>query len=799
MKVTLGWLKEYVDIDLPADELARMLTMAGNEVEGIQVIGAEWDNIVVGRLVEINPHPDADRLRLATVDLGREKQTVVCGAPNLRTGDKIAFAYVGASLVDGHSGQRARLKKARIRGVESSGMVCSEKELGISDSHEGIMVLPAEAGVGTPLDSYLGDTIIDLTVTPNRPDCLSVIGIAREAAALTGKKPHIDEVSYEEPGNDIKQQISVAIAAPDLCPRYCASLVTGVTVGESPLWLQRRLLACGMRPINNVVDITNYVMLEYGQPLHAFDYERIQGSEIIVRRASPGENITSLDGIERTLTGNMLVIADAGRAVAIAGVMGGANSEVTPGTTSILLEAASFNPASIHYTGSTLRLPSEACMRFERGIRPELTLPAIKKATQLLAQLAGGQAARGLIDEYPGRKETETILVSLSKVKQILGVEISVERIVSVLTSLGFSCEPDAQGVRVHTPYWRSDIHLEVDLIEEVARIIGYDNLPTTMLSQSIPKQDPEPILTLKRKIGEALAGYGFQELITYSLISMEMLNRLLPESGTFTPVPLQLVNPMTEEQEYLRPNLRANLLLALELNRRHEDGALRVFELGKIYVPRTGDLPEEPEVLCGLLAGTRREKSWLGAEEPFDFYDVKGLVESLMCGLGVEIKFQPGSNVSLHPRKQAAILAGDTNLGVLGELHPRVAAAFEITETVYLFEIDLSRLVTFTVGHKVYKPVPRFPAIIRDMALVVDVTVSRQQIEEIVKSYALVSEVKIFDIYSGEQVPAGKKSMAYRIIYQSPSHTLTDDEANKVQQQIMDRLVKETGASLRA
>ncbi len=375
MKVPFKWLQEYVDITLPPADLANKLTLAGNEVEGMQAIGGNWENIVVGQVIAINPHPNADRLTLATIDLGTDQQTVVCGAPNLRLGDKVAFAYVDAQLIDGHTGQAFRLKSANIRGVVSSGMVCSEKELGISDSHQGIMVLPAEAPVGIALTEYLGDVILDLSITPNRPDCLSVIGIAREIAALTRQNLHLPEVSYQEAPFPIDQQISVEILAPDLCPRYCASLVTGITVAESPRWMQQRLLACGLRPINNIVDITNYVMLEYGQPLHAFDYPRIRGKKIIVRRANDGEAIVTLDGVERVLSGDMLVIADEERAVAIAGVMGSANSEITAETTSVLLEAANFNPASIHYTGSTLRLPSDACMRFERGIRPELALP----------------------------------------------------------------------------------------------------------------------------------------------------------------------------------------------------------------------------------------------------------------------------------------------------------------------------------------------------------------------------------------------------------------------------------------
>ena len=800
MKVPLKWLQEYVDITLPPTDLANRLTMAGTEVKGIQVIGDSWENIIVGQIVAVNPHPNADRLSLATIDLGTERPTVVCGAPNLILGDKVAFAYVGAQLIDGHSGQAFRLKSAKIRGVVSSGMACSEKELGISDSHEEIMVLPAEAPLGIPLADYLGDVIFDMDITPNRPDCLSIVGIAREVAALTRQGLHLPEIEYGETALPIDRQISVEIAAPDLCSRYCASLINGIKVAESSRWMQQRLLKCGMRPINNIVDITNYVMLEYGQPLHAFDYHQIKGKKIIVRRATDGETIISLDGIERLLSGDMLVIADEEQPVAIAGVMGGADSEVSQETTSILLESANFSPPSIHYTGRVLCLPSEACMRFERGIRPELTLPALKRATQLIIQLVGGQAAKGLVDAYPGKQEPESIRLSTSQVNQLLGVEFSLDQIVEVLTSLGFDCEVarSKSEVWVTAPYWRSDIHQAVDLIEEVARISGYDKIPATMLAQSLPRQSPEPILNLKQKVRHSLIGYGFQEVITYSLTSLEMLNKLLPEPHPLEPMPLRVANPMTVEQEYLRPNLRANLLAALSANRRYEDGGIRLFELGKVYLPREKDLPNEPEILCGILSGSRFEKSWHGEDDLFDFYDAKGMVEGFLSQLGVEASFEEGKDEGLHPVKQAAIVVADNKLGVVGELHPKVSSAFEIPGTVYLFEIDLTALLPFTLGHKLFQPISQFPSIVRDIALVVDAEVTHQRIKDIIKSFPLVKQITIFDVYSGKQVPPGKKSLAYSITFQSPTHTLTDEEVNKVQQQILDKLSGELGATLR-
>ena len=801
MRVPLKWLQEYIDITLPLADLANRLTMAGIEVKGTQVIGGSWESIVVGQLIAVNPHPNADRLTLATIDFGTGQQTVVCGAPNLKIGDKVAFAFVGAQLIDGHSGEPFCLKPAKIRGVVSSGMACSEKELGISDNHEEIIILPAEAPVGTPLADYLGDTIFDLDVTPNRPDWLSVTGIAREVAALTGQGLHFPEVSYEETASPIDQQITVEILAPDLCPRYCTSLITGVKVAESPKWMQQRLLACGMRPINNIVDITNYVMLEYGQPLHAFDYNQIRGKRIIVRRATEGEAVVTLDGVERILSEDMLVIADPEGAVAIAGVMGGAESEVIQPTTSILLEAANFNPTSIHYTGRLLSLPSEACMRFERGISPGLTLLGLKRATQLIMQLAGGKAAKGVADVYPGKKDTEPILLSTERVKRLLNVEFSLDQIVETLTSLGFDCKAavSASEVRVTAPYWRSDIHLEVDLIEEVARIIGYDKIPMTMLSQPLPRQNPAPILGLKQKVRHSLVGYGFQEIITYSLTSLQSLNKLLAESRSLESMPPRMANPMTADQEYLRPNLRVNLLTALSTNRRYEDDSIRLFELGRVYLPQPKDLPNEPEILCGILSGPRLEKSWHDEDELIDFFDAKGVVESLLNQMGVEASFEKCSDESLHPGKQAAIVIAGNRQGVVGELHPKVLEAFEIPGTACLFEIDLTALLPFTIGYRMFQPVPRFPSIDRDIALVVDAEISNQEVQALIKGFSLVNRITIFDVYTGGQLPPGKKSLAYRITFQSPTHTLTDKEVNKIQRQILDKLSSKLGATLRS
>ena len=422
MKVSLNWLKQYVDVKLQAAEIANRLTLAGIEVKSTNVIGADWEGIIAGQILAVQQHPNADRLHLVTLDLATRTETVVCGAPNVAVGAKIAYAPIGTKMIDGHTGKTEVLKPAKIRGVASNGMCCSEKELGISENHEGIIILPADTAVGTPLIEVLGDAIFNLEVTPNRPDCLGMTGLAREIAATTNSPFHLPEAVYAESEVSIKDKVTVEIQDPDLCPRYCASLITGIKIGPSPEWMQKRLISYGMHPINNIVDITNFVMLEYAQPLHAFDYEKIQGKGIIVRRANSGEKITSLDGVERNLNREMLVIAEKERAVAVAGIMGGANSEVSENTTSILLESASFKPTSVHYTGRTLNMPSEACVRFERGISPELTVPALKRATQLMVGYGGGQAAQGIIDVYPGKTERKPLRLTTAEFKRTMGV-----------------------------------------------------------------------------------------------------------------------------------------------------------------------------------------------------------------------------------------------------------------------------------------------------------------------------------------------------------------------------------------
>jgi len=823
MKVSLKWLTDYVDIKLTAGELAERLTMAGLEVKGIQATGGTWDNVVIGEVIALSPHPNADRLKLATVDLGTEQVTTVCGAPNISLGQRVSFAHVGARLIDPHTGEAVVLEPAKIRGVVSEGMVCSEKELGISESHEGILVLPAEAPIGVPLGAYLGDVILELDVTPNRPDCLSVIGIAREIAALTGEPLCLPEVHYEEMEKSTDSFASVDIVDSDLCPRYCASLVTGIKLGPSPSWLQQRLNNCGMRPINNVVDVTNYVMLEYGQPLHAFDYHKLKGRQIIVRRAGNGETITTLDGSERTLNSGILVIADKEEAVAVAGIMGGLNSEVTDKTDAILLESANFNQASIRRGCSHLQFQSEASIRFDKGLNSGLPLPPLRRATQLLLELAGGRAARGIIDVYPGKSEPKLISLTTREVKRLSGLKVNIDEILGVLKALGFECQEGDSGsqILVSAPYWRSDIKCSADIVEEIVRIIGYEKVPTTRLGSPLPRQESKlsPIArrsNLRDKLRNTLTGLGFQEILTYSLVSLEKLQKISPKLELKIP-PLKVANPMTREQEYLRTSLRAGLLSTLAHNQKFEQAGIRLFEIGKVFLPqhppviatpgetrgkqsqKERELPQEKEMFCAVLSGARAELSWQADKEPFDFFDAKGVVGNILNQLGLKVSFDIGDDETLFPGRGANIIVEEDKVGIVGDVHPRVTQAFELSNAICLIEVDLEKLLAKLTRIKEYQSIPRFPSVTRDIALVIDEQVSYGRVEEIIQNFPLVTEVTLFDLYRGKQIAEGKKSFAIRIVYQSHKHTLTDEEVDQTQKQMLARLHQELGATLRS
>ena len=795
MKCSLKWLQKYVAIEIAPEELAKRITLAGTEVAHVDTIGG-WENVFVGQIIEILPHPNADRLRLATVSLGAEQVVVVCGAPNLTVGDKVAFGRIGAQI-NSHDGGKTVLKPCKIRGVLSEGMICSEMELGLSSCHDGILVLPDDAPLGGSLNEYLGDVVFNLEVTPNRPDMLSMLGIAHEVSALTGAIVTEPCINQNSSGPPIDESVSVEIRDIDLCKRYSAALALDVKVGESPQWLKEALAVCGIRSINNVVDISNYVMMEYGQPLHFFDFDHISSGKVIIRRATDGELITTLDGVERKLDSEMLVIADSFHAIAVAGVMGGVSSVVTSETTRVLIESASFKPSCIHSTQVRLKLPSEASSRFERGISSELTIPALDRAMQLLCELCGATVAQGVIDQYPGQQNNQGIVLTVHEVVRVLGVDFAAERIADTLKAVGCRIRVISEGIfEVSPPYWRSDLRLSVDYIEEIVRVIGYDSIPGRMITGAIPQHDTDLMIDLRLRIRRVLVGFGFFELTTYALTNRAVLERGL--NAALACEPLRVKHPMSCEEECLRTSLRGSMLMALSANIHREEGPICFFEVGHVYYPREGDLPQEPDILCGVMTSNGIKKIWKGQKGEIDFFDVKGVVQGLFAELGVKANYQESIDCGLMHGWQAQIVVENQCVGLLGMIHAGVAHSMELPQNTFLFEIDLSKLLPYVSGKRDYLPMPRFPSVKRDLALVMDVGVSHQQVLDIFKKFSLVKSVELFDVYKGKQVAEGKKSLAYSLVFQETSHTLTDVEVDTVLGAIMRRLQSELGIVLR-
>ena len=828
MKVPLSWLKDYVDIDLSVEDLAERLTLAGLEVEAIERIGANWDRdkIFVGQIISVDPHPDADRLTLATVDYGAgQPLTVVTGAPNVKMYEgnmpdhplKIAFAVVGAQLIDGHydDGRLLKLKATKIRGVRSEGMVCSEKELGLSDEHEGILYLPDDAPVGMPLADYLGDVVLEFDIKGPFAHLYSVISIAREVAALTGKPYRRDVLTIldRKPVQIVPQApfLDLEIADPDLCPRYSAAVIRGVKVGPSPFWMRQRLLRAGMRPINNIVDVTNYVMLELGQPLHAFDYgwlrPRPDGDKpaIIVRRARPGERITTLDGIERDLDPEMLLITDGGGPVAIAGVMGGLESEVTEHTTDVLLESANFDFINNRRTSQMLKLSSEAATRFGRRVDPELTVKALARAGQLMAELAGGTVEPVYGDLYPGRSKPRTISLDPAYVGWILGIEIPVAEMVRILESLEFQVtSPGDMGVelKVTVPSYRLDVDIPADLVEEIGRVWGYDRLPATLIADELPPQRGNPALEGEERVRDVLVGCGLQEVITYSLGNLEAFARLYPGGKRLNPDEyVRIANPLSSEREFMRQTLMSNLLDTLRDNLRYAE-RVAIFEIGRVYLPRPDEpLPAEPRRLAIAMTGPRTDRSWLGGDGgELDFYDLKGVVETLLAHLGLKGNsvFTPVEHPTFKPGRTAVLTVNGVKVGVMGEVHPLVCDTFGMEgRRVCLLEFDLEALLGQGGPTRFMQPISRFPAVIQDLAVVVDEDVPARRVEEVITEAggSLLRGALLFDLYRGAQIPAGKKNLAYSLTYQADDHTLTDQEVARVQARIVRRLEQELGA----
>ena len=817
MRIPFSWLSEYVDLALPPAELAHRLTMAGIEVGEVITRGG-WEGCVVGYVRATRPHPNADALTLCEVDTGDGPPLeVVCGAPNVAAGQKICFARPGATLRNMHTGRREELKPARIRGIVSAGMICSEAELEISDEHEGIIVLPDDAPVGAPLEEALGDTFLELELTPNRGDCLSILGVAREIGAVTGQPVRVPDVGYAEAGHPVDTLAQVTIADTDLCARYTAAVITGIKIGPSPEWLQDRLTRAGLRPINNVVDVTNYVMLEFNQPLHAFDLDTVADRHIIVRRAAAGEKFTTLDGVERTLTGDNLLIADPVQAIGIGGVMGGANSEITPATANMLLESATFHSLNNRRTASDLNLRTEASLRFEKGLRPELAPIALRRATRLILQTAGGEAAAGIIDVFPdGDAPVAPVPLTAGRLRQVLGMELDIARAEAALNSLGIATRrAGADRLEADPPYWRSDIAIEEDLIEEVIRIIGYEAVPTTMLSSPIPYHRPNPMTTLKDALRDALAAAGMQETISYPLVSSDDLSRLGDAADGSAPW-LRIANPMSAAQDVMRPTLAASVLETLAYNRNHNDGGFRLFELGRAFAPRTdgppanplptNPLPIERELAAGVMSGPRYDANWLSAADPLDFYDLSGTLVAALDRLGVAVAFESAEQPLFHPGRCARIrIAGGPagDIGVIGELHPDISEAFDLGgDPVVYFELRLDELLAARPDEAEaagrFRALSRFPAANRDLALVAPADVPAARLRHLIERVRLVERAELFDVYAGANLPEGTRSLAFRIRFRAPDRTLTAAEVNRALNGLTRVLEREAGATVR-
>lgn len=800
MLAPLKWLEDYVNVSLSDKDIAHRLTMAGLEVTSIERVGESWDDISVGQVLEVERHPNADRLTLVSVDDGTERHKVVCGAPNVAAGQKIAYAKVGAKLIDGHSGKPTVLKKAKIRGVESAGMVCSEKELGLSDEHEGILVLAEDAPLGMPLKNYLGDSIFDIDMKPNRADGLSILGIARDVAALTGGTVREPDLEFPAEGGPIGDRIKIRIDDPDLCPRYTGALIEGVQIGPSPPWMQQKLIAAGMRPINNVVDISNFVMLELGQPIHAFDYDTIKEHTIIVRRATPGEKMTTLDGIEHTFGPENLLITDPGGPVAVAGVMGGLDTEVTENTTNILLEVATFNQVNIRRTAMALKAQSEASKRFAWGLPQELAEITSRRCTKLLVELAGGKAAQGIIDAYPVKAEKVEIALEQKRLAQVLGIDVPSDKVIETLESLGLGVSQESSGrFRVSVPYWRRDLKIPDDLAEEIARIIGYDEIPIEPIAGRVPPQVPQPLRDLRENVRDILSAAGMQEVITYPLTNTETLEKVISPEVLERQNPLAVVNPLNVGQERLRTSLRASLLNAMASNQRIQPQAFALFETSRVYLPSEAQLPNEVEQVVGAVMGRRSNRWGRAGNERVDFFDAKAYVVCLFERLGLEVEYLATEEYGMVPGRTAEMRVAGKRVGVIGQVHPRTAGSFDIEQDIYLFEVDLDEVLPLLAPVRGYEVLSRYPSVEEDLAVVIDETVPAEEVRAEILGHPLVVSVTVFDEYVGDQVTEGKKSLALSVSYQAKDRTLKEKDISKARSRIVDRLRKEMDAELRS
>lgn len=803
MFVSYKWLAEYVDLsEITPDELAEKITRSGIEVEGVDVLNEGIKGVVIGHVVEKEPHPDADKLNKCQVDLGNGELTqIICGAKNVDKGQKVAVATVGAVLPGNF-----KIKKAKLRGEASNGMICSLQELGIESKlvakeySEGIFVFPNDVQVGEDALAQLNldDAVLELGLTPNRADALSMLGVAHEVAAILDREVKYPEISYESSLEKAGDLIDVKVDSPDDNPLYIAKVIKNVTIAPSPLWMQTRLMAAGIRPHNNVVDITNFVLLEYGQPLHAFDYDRFGSKEILVRLAQDGEKIVTLDDQERTLTSEHLVITNGTEAVALAGVMGGANSEVQSDTKTVLLESALFNGQRIRTASKDHGLRSEASARYEKGVDPNRVPAAAERAAQLMALYAGGEVLEGNVEARSASFEPITVKTTVEKVNRVLGMDISAMEMKSILERLQFEVVLDNSTLSVTVPTRRGDITIEEDLVEEIARLYGYDNIPTTLpVGQAIPGKLTE-YQEKRRKVRRYLEGTGLYQAITYSLTSEEKVAKYALEASELT----KLALPMSEERSVLRLSLLPHLLDALRYNLARQIDQVELYEIGSVFLSEGKNVqPLEKERLSGAVTGLWHSHSWQAEKKPVDFYVAKGIIDGLvdLLGLTDQIQYKQAKREGMHPGRTADIYLGEKLVGFVGQVHPTVQKELDLTET-YVFELSLVDLLTTNVEETRYESIPRYPSITRDIALVVNKDVVAGEIEKVITEAGgkMLKEVAVFDLYEGDRLEEGKKSVAFSLRYFDPERTLTDEDVSKTHQKVLDAVEEKLGATLR-
>lgn len=791
MQTSYQWLKELVEFDYDPETLGHKLTMTGVEVAKIEPLAGELKKVVVGKVVSCETHPNAENLQVCEVEYGvADPLSVVCGAPNVREGMKAPLALVGA-VIDGH-----KIKSVDKFGVKSEGMLCSEMELGLSDDQSGILELDAAMKIGAGIIEALelDDQVIHFDLTPNRPDCLSTIGIARDIAAISGSPLRRPKVELEEIEAEASEAVKIEIADPEACPRYAARVIENVEIGPSPWWIKRRLLAAGVRSINNVVDITNYVMMEYGHPLHGFDYDNFRKPEVLVRRAEEGEKFTTLDGVERTLSRDVLLITDGEAPVAIGGIMGGEFSEVTQKTTRVLLESAYFEPRTIRRGRKFINLQSESQDRFERGADPNIVPVALDRAAALIAKYAGGEVLSGIVDCYPEPIEPLQLELRPARVNQILATDLSSPQMIDALKALEFEVKP-GKTISATVPTWRPDVTREIDLIEEVARITGYENIPEL----TVPGGD----LVTHRVASEefidevrmTLTAQGFFEIVTNSIVDPKQVTQL----GTDTAV--ELLNPLSEDLKWLRPELYTNLLNVVRHNRNHQVEGIKVFEIGKTFSPVKKGIPSESFKLGLAWCGSDSGENWAFHPGEFGFQDVRGALEVVAELTSAELELLPAGHPVFADGVCFEVKLGNTLLGYCGQVENKQARAFGIKADVYLAQLDLEGLFRRRRSVPEFKELPRFPASERDLAVVVaESAVTSELLATIRKSGGdKLVDLVVFDLYRGKQIGTGLKSVAFRLIFRDESKTLTDEYIDRVSSEIVTALENEHDAKLRA